>query len=87
VGRLSVLFFVPLIEVLLYKDQLAYCQEHFKYLKQSPSETSISRIWKDIEKWFTAKESEKGARIRGAAWPDLETPALWMGSFSEWLGS
>jgi hypothetical protein len=79
-----VLFVVPLIEVLLYKDQLAYCQEHFK---QSPSETAISRIWKDREKWFTAKESEIGARTRGAAWPDLETPALWMGSFSEWLGS
>ncbi len=39
-----------------YKDQLAYCQEHFK---QSPSETAISRIWKDREKWFTAKESEQ----------------------------
>jgi hypothetical protein len=47
-----------------YKDQLAYYQEHFK---QSPSETAISRIWKDREKLFTEKESEKGVRIRGCS--------------------
>jgi hypothetical protein len=61
-----------------YKDQLAYCQQNFK---QSPSESAISRIWQDREKWLHHKSdaNPRGKRIRGAKWADLEKAlALWI---------
>jgi hypothetical protein len=49
-----------------FRDQLAYCKANFK--STNPSSSQLSRVLTDRETW----KGEKGARVKGGAWPDLE---------------